>query len=850
MSNQDNLFRDSDSEEEELVISWYNKHSDALSNAQRQNHTILLKRGLYEFGSVPDQDALVDYIANISPEKRIFHEMLPDKGCRMFADIDADGLSMSKAHMFLQFNELMKDVFQGLNMPFNPKRVKLLVSSGQKLSGHWSYLGASFKSMKHQKQFWKYVGHQIEKSYPDLCFNVSDGKIGLCHIIDLQVYRKTGSMRAVLCHKKGQDRTLYPSSLESSTSRVKKIKNYNLLEYLIFNPDADEWYDFSLPKQGQNMPQLLDSKFGDVDINQIVSEELQMKVVETRGAMIILKNVGTRVCVIGGEENKSDGGYLVVRRDGLHFYCHDDGCSKSKRIHSWDKSEEKISVFRDYKQFVNKETELGDIQDWMENTIVAIDNGGSRFLMTRSEIKYPVDNGNPRYPSFISWKTVNEKDILETLDKYTSIPNSKYDEVYAEKYSEMTRDERLEEQKAGRSSNAFETLFHNIRAFIVSSMRGNKMTNYNSAGFVPFLKRNGEPTLHDEFNTFTGFPMEKIPITIGTSFVNSLWYKHMGDELMNGDTGEAGHFSDFIADIIQDPAQIKGPSHLFHSEQGMGKSLMGDWLKLLIGDNLVYSFSNVDDYFSAFTGSSGSKLLKIFEEVSSKGNAFYKHDILKARQTAPDEVIKAKYLPDRIQRNSARHIYFTNNASALYIENSDRRNTMHQANNRYANNTDYFSSIVRELESEEMVRRAFEWYASRQYTRKSVYTAYDTNYKNDQKIKNLARPIKFIIELIESDFLTVSRADRQGNKFKARAVHDLFRDWCGGVGNSKFVSEFKTAIDKMAIKPSTPQKIHRKCVRSYVIDVDVVEKRLQTYLKLPDFTFDIIVQSDESSDSD
>ena len=53
------------------------------------------------------------------------------------------------------------------------------------------------------------------------------------------------------------------------------------------------------------------------------------------------------------------------------------------------------------------------------------------------------------------------------------------------------------------------------------------------------------------------------------------------------DEGELNHFLDHMADSVQDPAHIKGTSHLFYSQQGTGKGLLAAFMCKLIGNSNV-----------------------------------------------------------------------------------------------------------------------------------------------------------------------------------------------------------------------------------------------------------------------
>ena len=106
---------------------------------------------------------------------------------------------------------------------------------------------------------------------------------------------------------------------------------------------------------------------------------------------------------------------------------------------------------------------------------------------------------------------------------------------------------------------------------------------------------------------FNGFPFDdddgeadidtdeaKIDVTTSELFV------HIRDELCNGDVGEFNHLLDHIADIIQDPSTVKTVGHVFFTGQGMGKGLLGFFMRRLIGAGHVSIISNMDTYLSRF----------------------------------------------------------------------------------------------------------------------------------------------------------------------------------------------------------------------------------------------------------
>ena len=62
--------------------------------------------------------------------------------------------------------------------------------------------------------------------------------------------------------------------------------------------------------------------------------------------LISLKNKhNIRVCPIGGEENKNDNAFLIIKDNKLHYHCHDEGCKgKSKVIHQFEEDSRIIEL--------------------------------------------------------------------------------------------------------------------------------------------------------------------------------------------------------------------------------------------------------------------------------------------------------------------------------------------------------------------------------------------------------------------------------------------------------------------------------------------------------------------------
>jgi hypothetical protein len=501
----------------------------------------------------------------------------------------------------------------------------------------------------------------------------------------------------------------------------------------------------------------------------------------------------------------------------------------------------RLGFYRDKKHLIAQEIHIDFAQEWMNNSLVLIDNGGKQFFLTKNE----------RYDSFIKensifYEQVKSDELLRSLKVKCNIINPYFDSEFLIEVQKMSKSEvsNLDyEDFKSLQKNMFSWLGnHSVKqkGYIADSMETNTLPNFNYVEFHPFLERKGIPLLRDSFNSFSGFPIEnayQFNVDYKNMFKNSKFYKHLKEELIGGtDDLEFEHLLDHIADIIQDPSTIKTNGHLFYTAQGMGKGMLAKFMSKLIGSDHVISFQNPDAYFGKFNAEQSSKLLKVFEEVSDKGAAFKNHDRLKGDQSMPKERIEPKGINAYHIQHCARFWYFTNNENALYIEGDDRRFTCHRANNRYAQNHEYFDPLWDEVNSNEFCRNAFEFFATREYTSKSVFNCYNTKFKTEQKELNLPNGLKFMKEMAETSFEFVDRVD---DKIKVKDLNNTYRTWCEDNGVNFKVSTFKTQLRKLGIMDKTV-KFEGKNTKCYIFTDDDLQRKYSTYLTDKCFKFDTV----------
>ena len=522
-----------------------------------------------------------------------------------------------------------------------------------------------------------------------------------------------------------------------------------------------------------------------------------------------------------------------------------------------------LDYYVDFRKLVGTDVNEELVDEWEKNSLVLIENGAKQYFLTKNKAIDSLTKDERVY-----YKQVREEDIFKNLKVKCNVLNPKFDYLFWKKIQDMKPAEKKnlklsDDEAVSLKKYKYEMLGNGkfqSEGFLENRVENRTLKSYNNIEFAPYLSRNGVPKLFDSFNTFTGFPLERVkiklitnipvPITISlpalapNAFEKSRLYKHLKEEMMDNNTGEFEHFLDHIADMIQDPMNIKTNGHLFYTKQGMGKGMLAEFVGKLLGVDHTISFENTEAYFGKFNADQQNKLLKIFEEVSDKGAAFQNHDRLKGDQSKKIERVEPKGIDPYSVRHCARFWYFTNNEWALFIPNDDRRFTCHKANNRYANNTEYFKPIWAEVKDLDFCKNAFEFFASRKYDMKSAYECYDTQFKKEQKQANLPNGLKYLKEVIESDFRGLTM---DGDKVKAKDLGMNFKEWCSDGGIKFNIGSFRTQLKKLDIIDGSVRFLGAKA-KCYTLNKDLLLKSYVDFLKDPDFVFEMVAETPEELD--
>jgi len=618
---------------------WWKKQEHALKQMTTTGDNILVKWGNFHWTSFSDQDEFTDFIFECKEKERQFYEvLLADKPQRMFADLDGQGLQITKEDMYAQWLDLMQKVFLSCfnSVSFNHKNIKILDSSNsEKISFHWSYTGIHiFKNCDEQKQFWKYVESVIESDYPDLCFTHvrEDGKIELRTVLDLAVYSKNRSMRTIYSHKEGSNRVLMPCKWQNTL--FKPIKQFNPADYLIYYTGSNLVYFTPNIPTYQN--QFSRGKIWKrADVEKIITDAVpNVEITELRGRMFVLKNTATRTCIIGSEENVSDNCYVVWKRDGLYFGCHDVACEgKLKQIYKLDASESEKSKLKNLT--IEQLRELAKECDTFKKRQKLIN-----LLIQWMNIKYCLVKSNKTF-ILEEFEDMDEDDNFTTGIKYKDMKSFEIDFMNKTLTTVLTREEIQKHDdvipKIGPNT------LHPDRIWLQHKNR----REVDKIVFDPKMFYDKPKHAPNYYNLFTGFAITKEDVKdteVPENFEEHAFFHHIRKRLCNGNIDAYNAVVNMFAHILQKPWEKLQMSLVLKSTMRTGKGIVFQIIKDIIANKYFFQPSKPSQVLGDFNGQMKNCLICFMDEMVWGGDK-EKAGTIKKLVTENVNYVNEKYAP-------------------------------------------------------------------------------------------------------------------------------------------------------------------------------------------------------------
>ena len=199
------------------------------------------------------------------------------------------------------------------------------------------------------------------------------------------------------------------------------------------------------------------------------------------------------------------------------------------------------------------------------------------------------------------------------------------------------------------------------------------------------------------YNTFRGFAYEGIP-TENKEGLN-LFLEHL-KLLVNYEEDSFKYLVSYLAHMFQKSDELPEVALLFKSQQGVGKDLLIDYLGELIGLDMIYMTSKLDEVFDRFNGALKNKIILQLNEIQGS-EGFAKKEHLKNLITAKENNINEKNLKPYTLTNYLRIFIFSNNLSPIEIPHDDRRYCVFNCGKK--KHREYYSTLYKNLKNKNVM---------------------------------------------------------------------------------------------------------------------------------------------------
>lgn len=774
----------------------------------------------YWYGSYKSKTTFINNFNDIPENERKFYEVLTGF-TSTYADLEWTDMNIPESCVIDNFVRVFGLAMSAIDSDFNHEDAIYYwsISSGiAKKSLHFNFIDTKcWENTREQNLFWRHFKkclYNLKNECPEFFYlEDRDGVITEKCIIDFAVYTKDRQWRTLFSHKEGSDRILKPCShygqIEYDT--LKEFNKYSDFSNYLTNYHTErEPIFYELPEHLRKKADIQPINIAHTDLERLIADAVPNTLYKnTQGNLIILQNNGDRKCIIGGELNESDNCFLVIRKDGIYFGCHDEHCKgKFKKIQDRELCilDESIKYFQNWRQVkAIKDISYEEIAEFVKRTIVFISNSGNGFYVTKN-----YKNKDEHYEIL---KNLNN-DAFKIV--FTSF------EIHQETKEKIPITIKLTD--------------------VINNMRDE--ITYDYLDFVPYspLQIKNNPDYLEEhkynFNIFSGFKAKHMWV-LNNDHIKKIEpiLSHIKNIICKGDILSYEYLINWLAHLIQFPDIKIGVMIVLKStKQGAGKNIIFDFInKWVFGEKYCLEINNIEMLTGKFNSLLQHKLLTLADEVGMFGNDHRNSDKLKNIITQPRQNIEKKGMDAYTINDFNNFIALTNNDWAFKIECGDRRHACYEISNEKIDDEKYFNNIG-ECFNKEAGDIFYTYMLNRDISSWQKLNIPMTKMKRDLKLNSTPRVILYMIDLIEKiENIFLDSNDR----IHTEDLFTKFKEWLSARGyNDKYnIRMFKADLEKINITQEKPFKI--ACIKKvgYKLDFEKMKVNIREFLKDPEFEF-------------
>ena len=694
-------------------------------------------QGTRMYSSLPDADA---YAQMILDDSQFCNELLWTD-CHSYLDLDAptslEGLGLTENQFVEQFNALLVEQFNThLGVVIAPNDILWSTSTREgKLSYHLKITSSQYywpvESRATMKQFFKLVAQETYNT-PFHYYRHDDSQLTPTSVVDGAVYSANRCMRSLGCRKMDHD-TIF-------TTLDNRVTHSLIVNHMLTISDTTGMQPFVLKTKPKNSV----SRSISTSILNSLAASYDSEYVTTRGSLVVLRNVGCRICPIGQESNETDNAFFVLRGSTVYFGCHNQECQgKTIKVHEFA-SKKQFSYYQDYMKLVNKrEPEISDVCEYLSDVVSYVDRPSEPFFVTKSKIG------------------------LSCFDHRVSVDQVNFAKNLFRGYSDIHLPHDEEPIR-----------FSKILGML---LKQRKIPTYSDIVWEPHLGSDVPSVPQNKLNTFTGFALENLQDS-DIDFEQTQIYDLL-TRLCGHQQGCIKYLCSFIAHKLQKPAQKHPIALVFvNSTEGVGKGSFLEFLTKLFacGENTIVSFNSLDSFSSSFNAIQSKALWICLEEITARlGGLKSYNGLLKDKISSKVLLCEAKN-KERVQIPFfANLLIFSNEFNVLSVSRNDRRLVFFTSDDSKANDKEYFVKLHQELKDLAILRAAFTYFATYDLENFNYRCIPHSKVKNrlvQCSEKNVTKFHRFLMQrFVEQNTYTVTAED----------IYSHYRDYVQSFGVAK-----------------------------------------------------------------
>lgn len=188
--------------------------------------------------------------------------------------------------------------------------------------------------------------------------------------------------------------------------------------------------------------------------------------------------------------------------------------------------------------------------------------------------------------------------------------------------------------------------------------------------------------------------------------------RHLDEVVTKSNHAHTEWILDYFANIVQRPEKPTQVAILFYGQQGVGKGIIPEFLRLkVLGTHCTKQTAQPDqDIFGRFGNAAVNTVLLQVDEVKS----LHDHsDRLKDLITNPTLNYEKKGRDPVVVQNLTNLIMTSNNANVLTVSSDDRRLVLFECTSIHMGDADYFNNLGEHLDKPEVARAFYQFLKAR-----------------------------------------------------------------------------------------------------------------------------------------